>query len=180
MRNTRSKIDQLETGLKKGKKTIEERSKSKELELSEISEGERVWVKSAKDHGLIEKIKGQDRIEVKINSLKLETNLHDLEPPKRKEKENSGGYAYDAGSNQIEMELNVRGQTTREALREVDQYLDRLIRSDRKKGRILHGKGTGKLRREIRKHLRDISAVSRCYSPSRSEGGSGVTVVEIK
>jgi len=161
----------------------EDGDEERKLAEEELREGKKVKVKSAGEEGVIEKVKNGERVEVRVNGIKLETTVEDLAPLRREKggkKEGAGGKAdYESVQGNVELELNVRGMTVREALREVDLYLDRLLRADREKGRILHGKGTGKLRRSIRKHLRGIPWVDRCYAPPRGEGGEGVTVVEL-
>jgi len=180
IRDLEDQADRLKKALRgEGKDGDEERKLAEE----ELREGKKVKVKSAGEEGVIEKVKNGERVEVRVNGIKLETTVEDLAPLRREKggkKEGAGGKAdYESVQGNVELELNVRGMTVREALREVDLYLDRLLRADREKGRILHGKGTGKLRRSIRKHLRGIPWVDRCYAPPRGEGGEGVTVVEL-
>jgi DNA mismatch repair protein MutS2 len=69
--------------------------------------------------------------------------------------------------------------TVSEALHEVDLYLDRLVLAGLTRGYIVHGKGTGVLRREIRKHLAALPIVKRFDSAPPNQGGDGVTVVEL-
>ena len=74
------------------------------------------------------------------------------------------------------MQLNVRGMTVSEALREIETYLDRLLLADIRQASILHGKGTGALRDAVRSYLASCSFVRSCGPASPQEGGDGVTV----
>ncbi|MBC7318745.1 endonuclease MutS2 [Candidatus Bipolaricaulota bacterium] len=79
----------------------------------------------------------------------------------------------------VELEISVRGLTVSEALREVDLWLDRLLRAGFPSGRIIHGRGTGTLRQAIHEHLRTLPFVKGFHLAPPEEGGDGVTVVEL-
>jgi DNA mismatch repair protein MutS2 len=69
--------------------------------------------------------------------------------------------------------------TVAEALRDVESYLDQLLRADMHSGRILHGKGTGALRDGIRDYLASCTFVSAFGSAPPAQGGDGVTIVTL-
>ena len=77
------------------------------------------------------------------------------------------------------MQLNVRGMTISETLREVESYLDRLLLADIRQASILHGKGTGALRDAVRSYLTSCTFVKSCSPAPPQEGGDGVTVFEL-
>ena len=72
-------------------------------------------------------------------------------------------------------QLEVRGQAVAEALPAVEAFLDAAARSGRGRVRIVHGKGTGALRRAVRELLGRHPLVTAYESGSRHEGGEGVT-----
>ncbi|GMU59292.1 MAG: endonuclease MutS2 [Myxococcaceae bacterium] len=73
--------------------------------------------------------------------------------------------------------LDVRGERTEDALRLVEQFLDRALRQGEAAAVILHGHGTGAIKRELREHLRS-SPYARSFRPGDgAEGGDAVTVV---
>ncbi len=183
-RDSLKRIEHLEEGLDEGRQTLKDAGRSKTLSVNDLSKGQTVTVKSAGEVGVITRINGENSIVVDVNGINFSTEVSDLasaESGSRGSGDSSGRskVVYDKFSGSAGLELNVRGMTVREALREVDTYLDRLIRADRTKGRVLHGKGTGKLRRKVRKHLRGSDLVKTCYGPPPSEGGEGVTVFEL-
>lgn len=182
LREGRDRIDKLEQELESKKNALEQENEGTSLNLDQLEEDQKVWVCSAGNHGYLQRIKDEGRIEVEVQGMTLETALNDLQPPRdqSQQAEQSGTYDYDSTVGEADLELNVRGQTVVEALREVDQYYDRIVRSNMDEGRILHGKGSGKLRREIRKHLRELPDVDRYYSPPPSQGGTGVTIFELR
>ena len=77
-------------------------------------------------------------------------------------------------------EIDVRGQTAIEALGIVDKAIDNAVLSGVGKITIIHGKGTGVLRREINQHLRHHKAVKSQRLGTFGEGEDGVTIVELK
>jgi DNA mismatch repair protein MutS2 len=79
----------------------------------------------------------------------------------------------------VELEISVRGLTVEEALRQVDLWLDRLLRAGFSTGRIIHGRGTGTLRKSIHEHLQKIPFVKGFHLAPPNEGGDGVTIVEL-
>ncbi|MBM3777136.1 MAG: hypothetical protein FJW23_02705 [Acidimicrobiia bacterium] len=77
-------------------------------------------------------------------------------------------------------ELNVVGCTVDEALDRVERFLDSALVTDQRTVRIVHGHGTGQLRRAITAHLREHPLVARAGLAQQEHGGAGVTVVEIR
>jgi DNA mismatch repair protein MutS2 len=77
-------------------------------------------------------------------------------------------------------EVDVRGQTAIEAIMAVDSAIDNAILSNIETLTIIHGKGTGVLRKEIQKHLRTVKFVKSFRLGNFGEGESGVTIVTLK
>jgi DNA mismatch repair protein MutS2 len=77
-------------------------------------------------------------------------------------------------------ELNVIGQTTDEAIDAVDKFLDESSLAGKSQVRIVHGHGTGALRRAIAELLRGHPHVARFVAAPQDQGGAGATVVELK
>ncbi|MYH41952.1 MAG: endonuclease MutS2 [Chloroflexi bacterium] len=75
--------------------------------------------------------------------------------------------------------IEVRGRTLDEALPAVEEYLDRAIRSGRSRVLVIHGKGTGTLRRAVRELLARHPLVASHEPAESAEGGEGVTVAHL-
>jgi DNA mismatch repair protein MutS2 len=73
----------------------------------------------------------------------------------------------------------VRGQRAEDALDMLDRYLDSAIASGMPFVRIIHGKGTGRLRQVIREMLRETPGVVSFEDGGENEGGDGVTIVHL-
>lgn len=76
-------------------------------------------------------------------------------------------------------ELNVMGKTVDEAIQEIDKYLDDAVLSHINKVTIIHGKGTGALRKGIHRYLGTHPLVKSFRAGEYGEGEYGVTIVEL-
>jgi DNA mismatch repair protein MutS2 len=77
-------------------------------------------------------------------------------------------------------EINVIGCSVEEALSRVERFLDDLLLSDERQVRIIHGFGTGQLRRSIGEYLDRHPLVATHQPAPQEHGGGGVTVAELK
>jgi DNA mismatch repair protein MutS2 len=77
------------------------------------------------------------------------------------------------------MELDLRGRTSDEALDTLDRYLDSAYLAGLPFVRIIHGKGTGRLRQVVRQALKENQHVKSFETGGEKEGGEGVTVVKL-
>ena len=80
-------------------------------------------------------------------------------------------------SSNLSSEINVLGCTVDEAIARIDKYLDDAYMSHAEKVRIVHGKGTGALRKGIHDYLRFNSIVKHYELAAHGEGDAGVTIV---
>jgi DNA mismatch repair protein MutS2 len=77
-------------------------------------------------------------------------------------------------------ELNVIGCNVDEALSRAEKFLDEALLAEVPSVRLIHGYGTGQLRRAIAEFLHDHKFVAHFQSAPPEQGGGGVTVVEFK
>ena len=77
------------------------------------------------------------------------------------------------------LELDLRGQIVEDALAEGERYLDAAYLAGLPWVRLIHGKGTGKLRQAVREYLRNSPVVKSHETGQEGEGGDGVTVVKL-
>ena len=155
-----------------------------------LSLGERVTVSTLNTEGLITAL-GESDAEVQIGSLRVRARLADLirkgreeESPEEKKEmkppvaEGSGRAALST-TKSPGIELNLRGKLVEEGLEELDRYLERAYSSGLLFVRIVHGKGTGRLREAVRSALKSSPYVASYEEPKDSEGGAGVTVAKM-
>ena len=158
------------------------------LSLDDIQPGEIVYVRPVSQEGVVRQVDGERRITVEVDEMRLDVELDDLERAQARRpsattespaQRRSQVSVEASPSTGVSLELNLIGRTVSEGLRELNQYLDRLVLSNVERARIIHGKGTGTLRRAVRAHLDDDPRVGRSYAAPPSEGGDGATVVEL-
>ncbi len=168
----------------------EERYKS--AANSEIAVGDKVKLRSFGSIGIVDSLKG-DEAEVRVKSLRFREKLENLErvelsaPAKSKTekfaslRESRGTEVHlKAAQENGRSELNVIGRTTDEAVDLVDKFLDEASLASLSQVRIIHGHGTGALRRVITEMLKDHPHVARFTAAPQEQGGSGATLVELR
>jgi DNA mismatch repair protein MutS2 len=77
-------------------------------------------------------------------------------------------------------ELNVIGMTVEQAVDRVSRFLDDTLVTDLHEVRIVHGHGTGQLRKGLHAFLKTHPQVTKYYSAPDNQGGGGATIVELK
>lgn len=94
----------------------------------------------------------------------------------------SGQVSYGISQRKLDFKPNIdlRGQRLGEALESVTRFIDDALMVGMDQVKILHGKGNGILKEEIRKYLRTIPGVLSCQDEDIRYGGSGITVVELE
>ena len=157
----------------------------------EIVIGDKVKLRSFGSVGIVDQIK-DGMAEVRVKSLRFREKLENLElveatAPKpqqgKLEKLRRSAEAethVSAAEDKAQSELNVIGQTTDEAVDAVDKFLDEASLASLSKVRIIHGHGTGALRRAIGALLDGHPHVSRFLPAPPDQGGTGATLVELR
>ena len=84
-----------------------------------------------------------------------------------------------SNAKEVSTEVDLRGMTFEEAADAVDKYLDDLYLSRMDRATLIHGKGTGALRRKLGDYLKQHPRVKSQRLGDHTEGGSGVTVVTL-
>jgi len=80
----------------------------------------------------------------------------------------------------ISTDLNVIGCTVDEALARAERFLDESLLGDQRLVRVIHGYGTGQLKRALTGFLQQHPLVARFETAPPEQGGGGVTLVELK
>lgn len=131
---------------------------------------------------------------VQMGILRSQVNIKDLEPlqedtistpaggfgsgkKQSREKGRSGSIGM-SKSFSISPEINLIGKTTDEALPELDKYIDDAYLAHLPQVRVIHGRGTGALKKAVHQFLRRCRHVASYRLGEFGEGGTGVTIVE--
>ena len=160
--------------------------------------GETVFVTSLNRDGVVRRLDGQ-RVDLQLGralfSLKLsdlrpsgaaeETAATELDPPPRPFATRRApalptGVRASVAARDVPRELNLIGQRVDEALDHLDRYLDDALLAGLREVRIVHGFGTGALKRAVRQRLSDHTEVVQVRDGSPEEGGGGATVAVLE
>ena len=126
-------------------------------------------------------------VTVQMGILRSQVNISDLEiieepspyAPKKLNRSSKGKIGM-SKSLSVSPEINLLGRTVDEAVAELDKYLDDALLSHLNTVRVVHGKGTGALRKGIHEYLRRQKHVKSYHLAEFGEGDAGVTIVELK
>ena len=158
--------------------------------------GDKVRLRSLNTRGVVTSL-GEHEVEIQVGTLRVRTRISEIEPLQKDEEPQPDevgevrrkpaqesqritrpGEGFNAPSPGIELDL--RGQRADDALDQLERYLDAAYLSGLPFVRIIHGKGTGKLRQAVREAL-GVHPHIRSFEPGGvNEGGDGVTVAKLQ
>ncbi|HSU79515.1 MAG TPA: endonuclease MutS2 [Candidatus Angelobacter sp.] len=167
-------LDSLQTETSSGPKTY----KSKESATT-FSPGQEVKVTTFGQKGhIIEKINEKDYL-VQVGVMKMNIPATGLKAIKEEQKVTPAvNIRTQTGTTRTELDL--RGERYEEAMERLEKYLDSALLAGYPSVSIIHGKGTGALRKGVQTLLAKHSRVKSSRMGGMNEGGGGVTVVELK
>lgn len=152
-------------------------------ELKDVKEGQEVFVPSLNQKVIVlSKPDNKGEVQVQAGIMKINVKLKDLRASKGVSKEEKKISKREAKLNlrSVPSSVDLRGMDSMEAVYTVDKYLDDAYMGGLAEVSIIHGKGTGVLRNAINDMLKRHSHVKRYRLGEYGEGGTGVTVVELK
>ena len=159
----------------------------KQLTAKDLHIGDSIKVLSLNLKGTVSTLPdAKGNLFVQMGILHSQVNIRDLE--KLDDTVITGGNFSKTGSGKIKMsksasvstEINLLGKTVDEAIMELDKYLDDAYIAHLPSVRIVHGKGTGALRKGVHNYLRRQKHVKSYRLGEFGEGDAGVTIVEFK
>jgi DNA mismatch repair protein MutS2 len=141
--------------------------------------GDHVMLDSLKAQGVVMEI-AKEHIEVQVGRLRVRANPNELTRLERTpEPEVETGTVVMPPVEELPLEFEIRGMFIEDALEVLEQRLDAAFLAGMPFMRVIHGKGTGRLREAVRQYLRSNDYVESFEPGSQSEGGEGVTVVHL-
>ena len=163
-----------------------EKKPKKELKAKDLKIGDSVKVLSMNLKGTVSTLPNdKGNLYVQMGILRSQVNIKDLElieepgvtGPGLGKGTGGSGKIKMAKSASVSMELNLLGKTVDEAIAELDKYLDDAYLAHVPSVRIVHGKGTGALRKGVHTYLRRNKRVKSFRLGEFGEGDAGVTIV---
>lgn len=174
---------------------------TKPIELKDIKPNAEVFVTSLNTNGtVVSNVSKDNEVQVQIGFIKMSINIKDLQ---KIDSKNTGNSSYSSShkssnymnisnsyntsshthiskSKTVNTELNIIGMNVEESLPIIDKFLDDSALAKLQTVRIVHGKGTGKLRDGVHRYLKKHPHVDSFRLGVYGEGEMGVTVVELK
>lgn len=149
--------------------------------------GDTVYLETLNAEGTIVELDDKGAM-VQVGTLKVRARTSDMRKRTRSEKR-----ATERGHKRIftpsnvpppihpspGLELDLRGHTVEEALNKLDHYIDAAYMAGLPFGRIIHGKGTGRLRQAVQEYLTGHALVNKLSPGEANEGGAGVTIIHL-
>ena len=187
MEAERQKLRQKMTKVEKNI-SIKEKKTTGSLKASDLHLGDGVKVLSLNLKGTVSSLPdskgflfvqmGIMRSKIHISDLALLQEEAVITAPNMQK--TSAGKIKMSKSSSVGIEINLLGKTVDEAIAELDKYLDDAYLAHIPSVRIVHGKGTGALRKGVHNYLRKVKYVSSFRLGEFGEGDAGVTIVEFK
>lgn len=155
---------------------------AKAVRATQIKVGDEVMVTSFGQKGtVLEKVNNEEFL-VQIGIMKMKVKRDDMHVQNSiQQKPQAAPYtSVKRRSDNIKMDLDLRGYNVEDSIREIDQFLDDALLAGLHSVSIIHGHGTGVLRKGVHEYLRNHRNVKSFRLGGQGEGGVGATIAELK
>lgn len=145
--------------------------------------GDNVFVKTLGTEAEVVSLDKNGNAEVKAGVMKMKVKASELRlltPKKKPKKQSLYRSVKEKSLPSGKSSVDLRGESVEEAIADLDMFIDGVLRSGLNELTIIHGKGTGTLRRAIQQHLKDHPNIKSYRTGVYGEGEEGVTIAELK
>jgi len=150
------------------------------MDKEKLRVGQSVWVEDLRQRGEITAFQDGEEVEIGVGRFRVKARLDDLElVAEEPQVHREDTYVAVTRPAPPPMTLHLRGQRGEEAIIELGKHLDSAYVAHLPEVRIVHGKGTGTLRRLVREELQEHPLVASYRPGVPEEGGDGVTIAEL-
>ncbi|HAP36681.1 MAG TPA: hypothetical protein DCQ28_12355 [Bacteroidetes bacterium] len=180
IREGKKQLEKLEEEITVLEKDIIITTTSESIETLNIKLNDIVVLKSGGQSGTVLTLPDKNgNLQVAFNSIKAKVHLSNIKTVSKKEVKSVNTTSSFLSDKQIATEVDLRGLYGDEAVTIVDKFLDDAQLAGLNRLDIIHGHGTGALRKRIHSFLENDSRVKSYRFGDRFEGGAGVTIVEL-
>lgn len=154
---------------------------AKDVDTSQFKKGDFIKMKTGSEIGKILKIK-KDKAEISIGIMRMFVPLNELIPAKEPIEINSRrsvSTTFTSNHQDVDSKLDIRGFTKGEAEKIIEDFLDRLLLSNTHEAQIIHGVGTGVLKKAVWKKAAEYKDFTRVWHPEENQGGEGITFIQV-
>jgi DNA mismatch repair protein MutS2 len=160
---------------------VEAAPEAPSLEFSEIKPGQRVAYRAWNKAGqVLEKDDRRRQVKVDFDGVAMWVAFGDLTLDGRTPHKQEKVVQVSAGELGFALRLDLRGRRADEALAELEGFLDASLLRGASTIEVIHGRGTGALRKEIHAYLRTAPSVASFFLANEDRGGDGMTEVTLK
>src|SRR5699024_826904 len=175
----RKRLDELHPELTRKDRASHRTEQNQATETLEV--GDEVKVLTINQTGTVIDLVNEKEVQVQVGVMKMTAKKKDLQLLKRENPVIAQPLATVKGSSyHVKTELDLRGERYEDALQDLEKYIDDAILAGYPKVTIIHGKGPGALRKGVQEFAKRPSQVAQARSGGMNEGGSGVTIFELK
>ena len=155
------------------------------VDVKRLKQGQSVFVNSLNSIGTVDDIRGK-KLTVSVRGMTIRVDVSDISAPYADElsrqkvaekRENTSSTYRPARTGQVATELNVIGKRGNEAIPDISRFLDQALAAGFSPVRIIHGKGSGALRKQVHEYLDTLPFVTSYTLDDARNGGDGVTLV---
>lgn len=158
----------------------------KSLTVDEVKLGQEVYSKKLNVIGEVAGVSG-NQVDIQVGLIKMTVPVDDLQAtltkarnkPASQQKKTTASSTRMVLSKQVSLECDVRGQRVDEALDNIERYLDDVLLAGAERVGIIHGHGTGALKKALREYFKNSSVVKKYYPAEAMDGGDGKTILEL-
>ena len=129
---------------------------------------------------MLEKINDKEYL-VQVGIMKVKVNRKDLQYIGKQQEAYHQPITTIKGANyHVKTEIDLRGERVEDALLKLEKYIDDVLLAGYSRVSIIHGKGTGALRKGVQEYVKQHPRIADSRPGESGEGGSGVTVIRLK
>ncbi|MCQ2399105.1 MAG: endonuclease MutS2, partial [Clostridia bacterium] len=151
------------------------------VDVQKLAVGDMVYVKSLNEEAVVNDVNlKKGKVEVLLGNMKVIVKIDDIFNQNKVKQAEKPQVKRLVERQSPKTEINILGKTVQEGIEEVEKFIDQAIVNNISEIRIVHGTGTGKLRKGIREYLKTNKRVAEYRQGTYGEGESGVTVVTLK
>src|SRR5699024_1639222 len=171
----RKLLEEAQPELVEKKQASEKTEEARSLQV-----GDEIKHKTLQQTGEIIEKKNENEYIIQVGMMRVTANKKDLQYIGKVKSEPETTFTSVVTSNApVKNEIDLRGKRFEEAMHELEAYMDRAVMQNYPRVTIIHGRGTGALRKGVEQYLKTSPHVKSYRYGGEGEGGSGVTIVEI-
>lgn len=151
-----------------------------ERETIDLHPGDDIKLLTINQTGTVLEKVNSDEYMVQVGMMRVTVKRSDLQLVKTNKQMDRTPVATVRGTNpHVGIELDLRGKRYEDALQLLEKYIDDALLAGHAKVSIIHGKGTGALRKGVQQYAKEHPSISSYRQGKANEGGSGVTIIEL-